>query len=79
MDNREKYVKAFIETFMVEEAVLSDLKYQDVPAWDSVGHMALMSALEDSFDIELDIDDIIDFSSFETGREILGKYDVKVE
>ena len=79
MDNREKYVKAFAETFMVEEAVLSDLNYQDVPAWDSVGHMALMAALEDSFDIELDIDDIIDFSSFETGREILGKYDVKVE
>ena len=44
--------------------------------WDSVGHMSLIAALEDAFGIVLDVDDIIDFSSFEKGKEILGKYDV---
>ena len=79
MGNLEKYQQAFKETFMVEEEKFSDLKYQDIPEWDSVGHMALMAALEENFQIELDIDDIIDFSSFEYGKEILRKYEVDVD
>ena len=79
MSNLAKYRQAFQETFMVEREELSDLKYQDIPAWDSVGHMALMAALEEQFPIELDIDDIIDFSSFEYGKEILKKYKVKLD
>jgi len=78
MSNQEQYVAAFKETFMVEESDLSNLKYQDITAWDSVGHMALMSSLEDAFEIELDIDDIIEFSSFEFGKTILAKYDVEI-
>lgn len=79
MSNLEKYVKAFKETFMVEESALSGLKYQDIATWDSVGHMALMAALEEVFAVELDIDDIIEFSSFETGKAILAKYAVAME
>jgi hypothetical protein len=40
--------------------------------------MALMALLEDEFGILLDTDDIIDFASYEVGREILKKYDVVV-
>ena len=79
MNNLEKYQQAFKETFLVEEEKLSDLKYQDIPEWDSVGHMALVAALEENFQIELDIDDIIEFSSFEYGKEILKKYKVDVD
>lgn len=79
MSNREKYVAAFTSTFMVDESVLSDLKYQNIAAWDSVGHMALMTALEESFGIEIDIDDIIEFSSFQVGKDILAKYNVSME
>ena len=39
--------------------------------------MSLMSALEDAFDISLDTEDIVDFSSYEKGKEILKKYGVK--
>ena len=76
MENFEKYKTAFIEAFQVEESQLKGLKYQDVEEWDSVGHMGLMTDLEEAFDIEMDIDDIIDFSSFEKGMEILSKYNV---
>jgi len=79
MSNLEKYQQAFKETFMVDEERLADLKYQDIPEWDSVGHMALMAALEENFQIELDIDDIIEFSSYEYGKEILQKYKVDVD
>ncbi len=71
--NAEKYLNIFKESFDVDEATAKGLKYQDIPAWDSVGHMSLIAALEDTFDIMMDTDDIIDFNSFEKGKEILAK------
>jgi acyl carrier protein len=79
MSNLKKYVAAFTSTFLVDESVLANLKYQDIAAWDSVGHMSLMTELEETFGIEIDIDDIIEFSSFEVGRTILAKYNVNME
>ena len=78
MENLEKYKNVFIEAFQIKESQLKGLKYQDVDEWDSVGHMGLMTDLEEGFDIEMDIDDIIDFSSFEKGMEILSKYNVVI-
>ena len=63
MTNLEKYNKVFMGALEVREEHLDGLKYQDIEAWDSVGHMGLISALEDAFDIMMDTDDIIDFSS----------------
>ncbi len=79
MDNLEKYNNAFIETFEITEDQLPGLKYQDIEAWDSVGHMSLVAALEEAFDIMMDTDDIIDLSSYEKGKEILAKDDYGVE
>ena len=79
MSNIEKYNNAFIETFEISEDQLADLKYQDIEAWDSVGHMGLIAALEDAFDIMMDTDDIIDFSSYAKGKEILAKAEYGVE
>lgn len=77
MTNMDKYENAFIGTFEVEKDVLEGLTYQSIPSWDSVGHMSLIAALEEAFDIMMDTDDIIDLSSFEKGKEILEKYDVE--
>lgn len=79
MDSTKKYDEAFCETFEVEAKSLETLEYQSIEAWDSVGHMALMAALEDSFEIELDIDDIIDFSSYPVGKQVLSKYGVRFD
>lgn len=78
MENLQKYNQAFIEAFEVSENQLEGLKYQDVPSWDSVGHMNLMAMLEEVFDIMMDTEDIIDFSSYEKGKEILKKYEVEI-
>lgn len=78
MSNLEKYMQAFCEALELEEGQLDGLKYQDVPSWDSVGHMTLVAALEDAFDIMMETDDIIDLNSFEKGQEILAsKYDIE--
>ncbi|MBR1581085.1 MAG: acyl carrier protein [Selenomonadaceae bacterium] len=78
MSNLEKYNQAFCETFNIEAAALPELKYQDIPEWDSVGHMTLMAALEEAFDIMLEVEDIIDFSSYAKGKELLKKYEVEI-
>jgi acyl carrier protein len=53
---------------------LAGLQYQGTALWDSVGHMTLIANLEDSFDIMMDTDDIIDLSSYEKGKEILSTH-----
>ena len=79
MTNEEKYNEAFITSLEVSEDQLEGLKYQGIPAWDSVGHMTLIAALEDAFDIMMDTDDIIDLSSYEAGKEILSKDEYGIE
>lgn len=71
MTNLQKYNEAFVESFEIMEEQLKGLEYQAIPSWDSVGHMTLVAALEDAFDLMMDTEDIIDFSSYEKGKEIL--------
>ncbi len=78
MTNKEKYVNAFVEGLEISADQVEGLQYQAIPEWDSVGHMALVSEIEDAFDIMMDTDDIIDFSSYEKGIEILKKYDIEI-
>ena len=40
--------------------------------------MTLMSGLEEAFNISIETDDIIDFSSYNKGKEILKKYNVLI-
>ena len=61
MNNLEKYEHAFKEVFLISSDALPELKYQSINEWDSVGHMGLMAAMEEAFEIEFEIDDIIDF------------------
>lgn len=59
------------------DQLTDDLKYQSIKNWDSVGHMALMAELENLFDIMLDMDDVVDFGSYNTGVKTLEKYGVQ--
>ena len=78
MSNLDKYIKCFTESLSIDQNIVNDkLKYNEIDEWDSIGHMTLMSSLEDSFDISLETDDIVDFSSFSKGKEILKKYQVE--
>jgi len=75
----EKYKNTFIKSLSIDEKNFKDsLEYNEIPEWDSIGHMTLMSGLEEEFDISLETDDIVDFSSFKKGIEILNKYKIKI-
>ena len=78
MNNKQKYQDIFIKSLSIETKKFNEkIKYNEIPEWDSIGHMTLMSGLEEEFSISMDTDDIVDFSSFTKGFEILKKYGVK--
>jgi len=79
MTNLEKLNNIFCEVFSVEAAALnSDFNKDTVEGWDSVRQLSLTSSVEDEFDIMLDAEDIIGFSSYESAKEILRKYDIEL-
>lgn len=75
-NNLKTYEQIFTETFAVKKDALEKLEYNQIEQWDSIGHMTLISELEDKFSISIETDDIIDFSSFKKGKEILKKYKI---
>lgn len=76
----KSYEEVFVHVFGDSIAgQLDALEYQGIPGWDSIGHMALIAALEDNFNVELEVDDVIDLSSFSVGKSILLKYGVAVD
>ena len=78
MDNKEKYKQIFIESLAIDSSKFNEnVKYNEIPEWDSIGHMTLMSGLEDGFNIAIETDDIVDFSSFKKGLEILEKHKIE--
>ena len=79
MTTKEKYSEIFKTALNIESDKLSEkLKYNEIEEWDSIGHMSLMSALEEEYKISLETDDIVDFSSYKKGIEILKKYKVNI-
>ncbi len=79
MTNKDKYEKIFIKCFGLDKSKLKkDVKYNSVPKWDSVGHMNMIAKLEEAFKISMEMDDVIDFSSYKVGIKMLKKYKVKI-
>jgi acyl carrier protein len=77
MSNKEKYQDIFIKSLALDKSKFNEsIKYNEVPEWDSIGHMTLMSELEEGFKITLETDDVVDFSSYKKGIEILKKYKI---
>ena len=77
MSNKQKYQDIFIKSLSIDNSKFNEnLKYNEIPEWDSICHMTLISGLEEGFSISMETDDIVDFSSFKKGREILKKYSV---
>lgn len=76
--NVQTLLNVFASALNIElSRVTDELTYNTIPEWDSTAHMVLIAELEDSFDIMLDTDDIIDMSSVLKAKEILKKYGVE--
>lgn len=70
-----KLKSIFAESLGIDESIVTDnLRYAEIPQWDSVAHMTLVAAVEEGFDIMIDTEDVIDMSSFEKAKQIVAKY-----
>lgn len=79
MSNLEKLNKIFCEVFSVEESALdSEFNNCSVEGWDSVRQLSLTSSVEDEFDIMLDAQDILEFTSYDNAKNVLAKYDIEL-
>lgn len=79
MSSIEKYSEIFKASLNIKADKFNEnLKYNEIDEWDSIGHMALMAALEEEYKITLETDDIVDFSSYKKGIEILKKYNIGI-
>ena len=80
MDNLEKLKTIFSEVFSVDESIVNeDFCNKSVDNWDSIHQLSLTTAVEDEFDIMLDAEDIIEFTSFASAKKVLEKYDIEIE
>lgn len=77
MNNIEKYKNIFAETFQLTDEAIESARLNVTPQWDSVGQMTLVTKLEEAFNIRFDFEDILSMDSFESGKDILRKYDVE--
>ena len=74
MTNEEKLKNVIATTFNVAPEIIKDeLKYRDIPQWDSLAHMKLVAALEEAFDVMFETEQVLDMSSFAKAREILSQ------
>jgi acyl carrier protein len=71
----DKAKKIFCETLGVSESEVSDdTAYNSFEPWDSLKHLRIVVNLEEEFGIDIDMDDVIDMSTFKKVREIVEKY-----
>lgn len=75
----EKYNRVFVEIFGLKQNFLPEnVTRNGIKDWDSIGHISLITKLEDEYDILFDTEDILKFNSYLTGIDILKKYGVKL-
>lgn len=74
MTNLEKLNSIFCEVFSVDAEKLNDeFDNKSVEGWDSVHQLNLTAAVEDTFEIMLDPEDILEFTSYKYAKSILRK------
>ena len=79
MTNLEKYNQIFTEVFGVDHSLLNDnFGKETVDQWDSVHQLNLVSLAEEAFDIMLDPEEIMVFTSYGLGKEILKNQDIEI-
>lgn len=78
MTNIEKLKNAFVEGLEIPMEDVENANMESVDKWDSIGQMSLIAIIEDAFGIELEPDEIMQFTSFAAGVDILKNHDVEL-
>lgn len=78
MSNIEKLKEAFVEGLEIPVEEVESATMESVDKWDSIGQMSLVAIIEDAFGIEFEPDEVMQFTSFEAGKEILKNHGIEI-
>jgi acyl carrier protein len=66
---------AFKAAFDVEpKSVTQETKPADIPGWDSMGHIVLVSSLEQAFGLSFDVDEVMEMEDVGRIMQIVGAH-----
>ena len=68
MNNIDKLKEAFVEGLEIPIEEVETATMESVDKWDSIGQMSLIAIIEEVFSIEFEPDEVMQFTSFETGK-----------
>lgn len=78
MTDLQRYRDVLVNTLKLTNAELLKLERKETDCWDSFSQMNLIAALEESFSIECELEDMADFTSYQAGIEILRRHGVEL-
>ena len=76
MSNIEKLKEAFVEGLEIPVEEVETATMESVDKWDSIGQMSLVAIIEDAFGIEFEPDEVMQFTSFAAGVDILKNHNI---
>lgn len=67
MSLEEEIKNIIAETLNVDtSAITPDLGINDIPEWNSMGNLAIMSALEEKLEVEIPMEDLFDLTNVQS-------------
>ncbi|MDF0479337.1 acyl carrier protein [Vagococcus sp. PNs007] len=77
MENKIKLNEIFKRTFNIKDEELDFLfNKENVTNWDSLGHITLVSEIENDFEVMMETEDILALNSFDDAIKILEKNEI---
>ena len=77
MSNIEKLKEAFVEGLEIPIEEVETATMESVAKWDSIGQMSLIAVIEDAFEVEFEPDEVMNFTSFAAGVDILKNHGIE--
>lgn len=77
MTNIEKLKNAFVEGLEMPIEDVENATMENVDRWDSIGQMSLIAIIEDAFGVEFEPDEVMRFTSFVAGVDILKNHNIE--
>lgn len=72
---KEQVIDLLVEQLQINrEDVNEDLSFGDIPQWDSLGHMMIMSALEEKYGEEISTEAIAELVNFKSLQNYIEKH-----
>ncbi|GGF03887.1 acyl carrier protein [Flavobacterium limi] len=79
MNTTEQLHSVFSRAFEIPVETINDqLEYQGIAEWDSMSHLVLVEELERTYNISIDMEDILDMGSVEKIKNLLKKHGFEI-